>query len=101
MAASISTGAHKEIGMDELNDDKEQSSAPVRNEGPIGRARQFIHEVVLEMKKVTWPNQQEVINTTVVVIVALIFFSIYMFLADIGLTYLIRGIEWVAGKIFN
>jgi preprotein translocase subunit SecE len=60
-----------------------------------------MHEVWLEMKKVSWPSQQEVINTTVVVIVAVFFFAAYMFAADIILTYLIQGIEWVAGKIFG
>jgi preprotein translocase subunit SecE len=99
------TYAHKETAMDEIKDqDNDQSAVAAlasRSEGPIGRARNFIHDVVAEMKKVTWPTQQEVINTTMVVIVAVIFFGLYMFLADIALTYLIRGLEWVAGKIFG
>lgn len=68
--------------------------------GPIGRLKHFIHEVRLEMKKVSWPTRQEVINTTIVVIVAVFFFGFFLFATDIGLTYLIEGIEWVARKIF-
>jgi preprotein translocase SecE subunit len=59
------------------------------------------HEVVLEMKKVSWPTQQEVINTTIIVVIAVFFFALYMFAADITLTYLIRGIEWAASKVFG
>ena len=94
--------AHKEAAMDEIKDQTDdQPAVASRSEGPIGRARTFIHEVVVEMKKVSWPTQQEVINTTMVVIVAVIFFGLYMFFADIVLTYAIRGLEWVAGKIFG
>jgi preprotein translocase subunit SecE len=94
--------AHKEAAMDEIKDqENDQPAVASRADGPIGRARSFIHEVIVEMKKVSWPTQQEVINTTVVVIIAVIFFGLYMFLADIALTYGIRGLEWVAGKIFG
>ena len=86
--------------MDEMQENEKIAVAP-RSEGPIERVRNFYHDVVSEMKKVSWPTRQEVINTTMVVIVAVVFFSIYMFVADIALTYLIKGIEWLAGKIFG
>ena len=34
------------------------------------------------MKKVSWPGRQEVIGTTVVVIVAVFFFGLYLGLVD-------------------
>ena len=86
--------------MDEIQQNEQSAVAP-RSEGPIDRVRNFYHDVASEMKKVSWPTQQEVINTTMVVIVAVIFFGLYMFFADIVLTYAIRGLEWVAGKIFG
>ena len=96
------TYAQKEAAMDEIKDQtNDQPAVTSRAEGPIGRARTFIHEVIVEMKKVSWPAQQEVINTTMVVIVAVVFFGIYMFVADIALTYAVRGLEWAAGKIFG
>jgi preprotein translocase subunit SecE len=94
------TYAQKEAAMDEIKEN-DQPAVTSRAEGPIGRARNFIHETIVEMKKVSWPTQQEVINTTVVVIIAVIFFGLYMFVADIALTYVIRGLEWAAGKIFG
>ena len=44
--------------------------------------RQFFHEVALEMKKVSWPGRQEVVGTTIVVIVAVFFFGLYLGLVD-------------------
>jgi preprotein translocase subunit SecE len=45
-------------------------------------AKQFYADVRSEMKKVSWPGRQEVIGTTVVVIVAVFFFGIYLGLVD-------------------
>ena len=58
----------------------------------------FWHEVWLEMKKVSWPTRPEVINTTIIVIIAVFFFAAFLFLTDLSLTYFIRGIEWLAKK---
>ena len=80
------------------DDSKEIVAA--RPAGRLANIRQFWHEVVLEMKKVSWPARQEVINTTIIVVVTVFFFSLFLFIADIGLTYVIQGIEWVAKKIF-
>jgi preprotein translocase subunit SecE len=65
------------------------------------KIRQFWHEVVSEMKKVSWPTRTEVVNTTIIVVIAIFFFSLYLFLADMAFAYLIHGIEWVAKRIFG
>lgn len=79
-----------------------QSELPVTGtpQGPIERLKAYYHDVKLEMKKVSWPTRQEVINTTIVVIVAVFFFGFFLFGTDIVLSYLIHGIEWLAKKIF-
>ena len=41
------------------------------------------------MKKVSWPGKNEVIGTTVVVIVACFIFGFYLFVVDSGLSWLI------------
>ena len=46
------------------------------------RSKQFLTEVRNEMKKVTWPPKQEVMGTTVIVIVAVFFFGLYLGLVD-------------------
>jgi preprotein translocase subunit SecE len=42
----------------------------------------FLKDVRAELKKVTWPSKAEVTSTTIVVIVATVFFGIYLFLMD-------------------
>jgi preprotein translocase SecE subunit len=69
--------------------------------GWVGQVKQFWREVGLEMKKVAWPAQTEVVNTTVIVVIAVFFFAAYLFVADIIFSYVIQGIEWGAGKVFG
>jgi len=42
----------------------------------IGRTKKYIKEVVVEMKKVTWPSRAEVISSTIVVIIVSLFFAV-------------------------
>ena len=49
------------------------------------RAKQFYLDVRSEMKKVSWPGRQEVISTTIVVIVAVLFFGAYLGAVDVVL----------------
>ena len=43
----------------------------------------FYGDVKTELKKVTWPSMNEVYGTTLVVIVTVFFFGVYLFLVDI------------------
>ena len=52
-------------------------------------------DVLSEMKKVTWPSRNEVVGTTVVVIVATVVFAVYLWGCDI-LFY--KGIEFLFGR---
>jgi preprotein translocase subunit SecE len=58
------------------------------------RTKQFYLDVRSEMKKVSWPARQEVIGTTIVVIVAVFFFGFYLGLVDLLLA---RGLESILG----
>jgi preprotein translocase subunit SecE len=68
--------------------------------GP-SRIVQFIHDVRAEMKRVSWPNLSTVKNTTIITLVAVIFFAIYLFVVDLGMTYLVKGIDWVIARLAN
>ena len=68
---------------------------------PPGRIIQFLHDVRAEMKRVSWPNAATVKNTTIITLVAVIFFAIYLFVVDTGMTYLVKGIDWVIARIAN
>jgi len=55
-------------------------------------AKQFYTDVRSEMRKVSWPNRQEVVGTTVVVMVAVAVFGLYFFVVD---SILGRALNWV------
>ena len=46
------------------------------------KVRTFLQEVVVEMRKVSFPTRSEVIGTTIVVIVTSFIFAVYLFAAD-------------------
>jgi preprotein translocase subunit SecE len=56
------------------------------------RLRTFLHEVVVETRKVTWPSRDEVTATTVVVIAASFIFGIFLYLCDL---LFLNGVRWV------
>jgi preprotein translocase subunit SecE len=50
--------------------------------GALGRLSQFLRDVRAEMKRVSWPTVNEVKNTTIITLVAVVFFAVYLFLVD-------------------
>jgi preprotein translocase subunit SecE len=54
------------------------------------RTKQFYLDVRSEMKKVSWPGRQEVISTTLVVIIAVLFFGAYLGVVDVALSAGVR-----------
>jgi preprotein translocase subunit SecE len=72
------------------------SGAPA---GPLSRLTQFLHDVRAEMRRVSWPTWNHVQNTTIITIIAVIFFAVYLFAIDQGLARLIIGIDWLIEKI--
>jgi preprotein translocase subunit SecE len=52
----------------------------------------FLRDVKAELKKVTWPARQEIYSTTIVVIIASVFFGFYLFFMDVIFS-------WIMGRI--
>ncbi|HEX7154944.1 MAG TPA: preprotein translocase subunit SecE [Thermoanaerobaculia bacterium] len=46
--------------------------------------REFMRDTSAEMKKVSWPTKNEVVGTTVVVIVATLVFAVYLWGCDLA-----------------
>lgn len=67
--------------------------------GPVGRIGQFVQDVRAEMKRVSWPTASHVQNTTIITLVAVVFFAVYLFAVDQALSRLITGLEWLVEKI--
>jgi preprotein translocase subunit SecE len=49
----------------------------------------FLKDTKAELKKVTWPSRNEVTSTTIVVIIATVFFGFYLFFMDVLFSWLI------------
>jgi preprotein translocase subunit SecE len=62
--------------------------------GSIEGTREFLHDVRVEMKQVTWPSREDVISTTTVVIATVAFFGVFLAivekLAQLGLDRLLK-----------
>ncbi len=53
---------------------------------------QFLREVKIELKKVTWPTRKQTIGSTVVVIALVLLISLFLGFVDIGLSSLMRAV---------
>ena len=51
------------------------------------------------MKRVSWPTLANVQNTTIITLIAVIFFAVYLFAVDQGLARVILGLDWLLDKI--
>jgi preprotein translocase subunit SecE len=56
----------------------------------LDKVLQFLRETKVELKKVTWPSRKQTIGSTVVVIVLVMIISLFLGVADIGLSSLVR-----------
>jgi len=56
----------------------------------IEKSIQFLREVKIELKKVTWPPRNQAISFTAVVLILVFIFAIYFGIVDAGLSALVR-----------
>lgn len=50
--------------------------------GIAARLRRFIHDVIAELRKCSWPTQSELTETTILVVVMVFVMSAFIFAAD-------------------
>lgn len=55
-------------------------------QNPIHLVRDWYLQVVAELRKCTWPTRQELVESTVVVIISVALLSIY-----------VTGLDWLSG----
>lgn len=60
---------------------------------------EFINKTREELDRTTFPSSEDVRNTTIVVIISIIFFAVYLFLIDQAWIYLLEGLTWTVNKI--
>ena len=65
--------------------------------GFLTRLRQFLHDTRAEMRRVSWPTANEVKNTTIITLIAVIFFALYLFGVDRVWAFLIEHLRTSLG----
>jgi preprotein translocase subunit SecE len=62
--------------------------------GTVANTREFLHDVRVEMKQVTWPSREDVVSTTWVVIATVAFFGVFLEVVDklvqLGVAYVFK-----------
>jgi len=60
--------------------------------GFLTRIREFVREVLIEFRKVTWPSRADLVNSTAVVIVVTVVLAFFLGAVDIGLARIVERI---------
>lgn len=58
----------------------------------LQKSLQFLREVKVELKKVTWPSRKQTLGSTLVVIILVMIISLFLGVVDVGLSGLIRAV---------
>jgi preprotein translocase subunit SecE len=56
----------------------------------VGNATEFLREVKVELKKVTWPTRKQTTGTTIVVIIFVIILAVFLGIFDYSLSRLVQ-----------
>ena len=56
----------------------------------IKKSKEFVEDVRTEMKKVSWPEKHELLNSTYVVVIISVIFTLIIFAAD-----------WIVSTVVN
>lgn len=78
---------------------RHERARPASHGSPLSRLGQFLRDVRAELKRVSWPTPKEVKNTTVITLVAVVFFATYLFAVDQAWSRLINGLDWLLNKV--
>jgi preprotein translocase subunit SecE len=65
--------------------------------GFFQRTSQFVRDTRAEMRRVSWPTANEVKNTTIITLIAVVFFAIYLFGVDRVWSFLIEHLKTSMG----
>lgn len=69
---------------------QDKPKAAPQDQNFIQKSAQFLREVKIELKKVTWPTRKQTMGSTVVVIVLVFIIGLFLGVVDISLSSLIQ-----------
>ena len=74
-----------------------KDKAVVKKNGVFSRIKNYIHDVKVEMQRVTWPDRPELVSYTVAVVCMLIVTGIVVWAVDSGLVALLLAYTSLRG----
>jgi preprotein translocase SecE subunit len=60
---------------------------------------EFVKHTREELGRTTFPSSEDVKNTTIIVVISVIFFALYLFVVDRAWVYILDGLAWVVNKL--
>jgi len=58
----------------------------------VADMQKFMREVQVEAKKVVWPERKETMQATLMVVIMVLFISLFLWLVDSGLSWLVQKV---------
>ena len=90
-AESLKRGEQKVVKAKKADPARKTPKKPDENRTPWWEsARQYLREVVYELRRVVWPSRKETLGSTSVVLVIVLICGIYLGVVDLILSRLIR-----------
>lgn len=88
--AALVVGSSRAVKRKQALPQKKSASWTKQDENYLHKALQFLREVKVELKKVTWPTRKQTIGSTIVVIILVMIIALFLGAVDIGLSSLVR-----------
>jgi len=66
----------------------------IKNQGIVGKSLQFLKEVKVEFKKITWASRRQTIATTMAVLSFTLFVAFYLGLVDLLLSKIVQWLVY-------
>ena len=74
-----------------------QGRSTTATPGFVARTGSFFRDTRAEMRRVSWPTANEVKNTTIITLIAVVFFALYLFGVDRVWAFLIEHLRTLLG----
>lgn len=81
-----------------MSKEKDEKMAAGKSKKKQGRISKWFKDLRSEFKKVTWPTRKKVVNNTFVVVVTMVFSSVFVGLLDTGL---LKLFSWILNLDLN
>jgi preprotein translocase subunit SecE len=87
---AVKEGRPKTISLPKKVSSQTRSVSKIQKPNIFRKSIQFLREVKVELKKVTWPSKKQTIGSTLVTIVLVMIISLFLGVVDMSLTSLIQ-----------